>query len=341
MRYNNTERLGVIEAGRVITKDIQWIYREQPIVDVGIDAFIEEVFKNNPTGRLMAAQVKTGAGNFHITKEKLTLYVSNVHYNYWRGYVLPVILIAYLPESELLLWQLLSEENFKRTKNKWKIEISKNKLLGVHSKSELIEILDSRFINVVKPIPLHGDPSNLSVYSLIENINYVKDATKSTIRFTEIMREMEDFTKKGTRKFKSFVVLGLSDSDNQVIASINKYAEGLKFFAKRIESETVIFAECFGVGISAYWQVSTTYYSLINNETILKETKDSFNQILDSFAFAKIGIEALRESIDQIPRKYSKLKEARLSLISAIDLVLEEYSIAQSFIEEKVKTNNF
>lgn len=333
MRYNNTERLGVIEAERVITKDIQWIYREQPIVDMGVDAFIEEVFKNNPTGRLIAAQVKTGSGNFHISNDNLTLYVSNVHYNYWRGYVLPVILIAYLPESELLLWQLISEDSLKRTKSRWKIEISKNKLLGAQSKSELIEILDSRFTNVVKPIPLQGDPTNLSVYSLVENIKYIKDAQQSAIRFAEIMKEMEDFTENYTRKFKSFIVLGLSDSDTQVVIAINKYAEELKVFVKRIESETDIFAEYFGVGISAYWQVTTTYSSLIDDESILKETKNSLNQILDSLTFAKVVIEALRESMEQIPRKYSKLKEARLSLISAFDSVLEEYNVAQSFIE--------
>ncbi len=337
MRYNNTERLGVIETEKVFTKDIQWIYREQPIVDVGVDAIIEEVVKNNPTGRLIAAQIKTGSGNFHISKNNLTLYISNVHYNYWLGFVLPVILIAYLPDSELLLWQLISEENLKRTKNKWKIEISRNKLLGVHSKPELIEILDSRFINVVRPIPLQGDPSNLNVYSLIENINYIKDATRATIRFIKIMEEMKSFTEDYTRKFKSFVVLRLSDSDHQVTASINKYADELKIFAKRIESEIFIFAECFGVGISAYLQVSTIYYSLTNNESILKETKNSFNQILDSFASAKYGIQEMRESIDQIPSKYSKLKEARSLFISAIDLVLEEYGVAQSFIENNLE----
>jgi hypothetical protein len=37
MRYNQTERLGVVETDLIVTKKLRWIFREQPIVDVGID----------------------------------------------------------------------------------------------------------------------------------------------------------------------------------------------------------------------------------------------------------------------------------------------------------------
>ena len=43
MRYSSTERLGVIATETQVTENIGWIFREQPIADVGIDAILEQV----------------------------------------------------------------------------------------------------------------------------------------------------------------------------------------------------------------------------------------------------------------------------------------------------------
>ncbi len=51
-RYSNTERLGVIETDRIVTKYLGWIFREQPIIDVGLDALIEQSEEGEPKGRL-------------------------------------------------------------------------------------------------------------------------------------------------------------------------------------------------------------------------------------------------------------------------------------------------
>ena len=96
MRYNKTERLGVIETDRIVTEEIGWIFREQPIIDVGLDAIIEEVINDEPTGKFLALQIKTGEGNFHKTEKSLTHYVSNIHYNYWLSLSIPIIIIASL-----------------------------------------------------------------------------------------------------------------------------------------------------------------------------------------------------------------------------------------------------
>ncbi|WP_185965592.1 DUF4365 domain-containing protein, partial [Flavobacterium zepuense] len=65
-RYSNIERLGVIETDRIITKELGWIFREQPITDVGLDAIIEQVENGEPLGKFIALQIKTGEGNFYI-----------------------------------------------------------------------------------------------------------------------------------------------------------------------------------------------------------------------------------------------------------------------------------
>ena len=70
MRYARTERLGVIETDRIITKEIGWIFRERPIVDVGLDAIIEQSEDGNPKGKFLAVQIKTGKGNFQVSEKK-------------------------------------------------------------------------------------------------------------------------------------------------------------------------------------------------------------------------------------------------------------------------------
>ncbi|MCV9927235.1 DUF4365 domain-containing protein [Flavobacterium sp. LS1R49] len=82
-RFDPTERIGVNATERIITKNIGWIFREQPIADVGLDAIIEQVENGEPTGKFIAIQIKSGVGNFYKTEKLLTYYVTNVHYNYW------------------------------------------------------------------------------------------------------------------------------------------------------------------------------------------------------------------------------------------------------------------
>jgi hypothetical protein len=57
-RYDPTERLGVAEVGQIVQRDLSWIFREQPAFDVGIDAHLEQVDENFPTGKLIGAQIK-------------------------------------------------------------------------------------------------------------------------------------------------------------------------------------------------------------------------------------------------------------------------------------------
>ena len=42
-RYSTTERIGVNAVEHIVLHELGWIFREQPIVDMGIDAHIERV----------------------------------------------------------------------------------------------------------------------------------------------------------------------------------------------------------------------------------------------------------------------------------------------------------
>lgn len=141
MRYSNTERLGVIATDNIVTRDIGWIFREQPIVDVGIDALIEQVESSYPKGKFIAVQIKSGEANFHCSSNKLTYYASNIHCAYWLDFNIPVLLVAHLPSKEATYWTIINEDTLKKTKKGWKIEISTKKKFDAESKKELIRLI--------------------------------------------------------------------------------------------------------------------------------------------------------------------------------------------------------
>jgi Domain of unknown function (DUF4365) len=133
-RYLTTERIGVNAVERVFVSDLGWIFREQPIVDMGIDAQAELVKDGNPTGKLIALQIKSGGSHFHASPSGYTYYGDLVHLDYWLGHALPVVLIAHLPESDEVLWVQVTANSVVRTGKAWRILIPKENKLGAASK---------------------------------------------------------------------------------------------------------------------------------------------------------------------------------------------------------------
>lgn len=52
-RHNTTEDIGVRTIVLLTTKNLGWVFREQPLVDVGIDATIEQKAEGNFLLRLL------------------------------------------------------------------------------------------------------------------------------------------------------------------------------------------------------------------------------------------------------------------------------------------------
>jgi hypothetical protein len=139
--YSSTERVGVNEVARIVVGDLGWIFREQPIVDMGIDAQIELVTHDKTaTGQLIGVQIKTGAGNFHETADAYVYYGDIDHLDYWTGHSLPVILVAHLPEARDTLWVVVSESGVERTKKGWKLVIPKTSKFGKEAREELTAV---------------------------------------------------------------------------------------------------------------------------------------------------------------------------------------------------------
>lgn len=120
-----TERLGVAALDFFFSSN-GWMFREQTTHDYGIDAHIEIVQDQLPTGRLIALQIKSGMSFFSEATEAAYVYrTDEKHVSYWVEHSMPVVLVLYHPESKQLYWQQVSRDTVESTGKNWKILVPK------------------------------------------------------------------------------------------------------------------------------------------------------------------------------------------------------------------------
>ncbi len=340
MRYDKTERLGVIETNRIVTKHLGWIFREQPIVDVGIDAIIEQSEKGNPTGKFIAAQIKTGDGNFHLSEKKIIYYVSRIHYNYWLNLDIPIILIAHFPDSKKTYWQQISEQNLRRTKKQWKIEIPRSQEFNEKAQNKLTRILSN---NTKKSFVFElykGKVEPDTIYDLVENVECISDSTISVLKIIDLINELRENTDNFNSKLSHFVNDGLSDKDSQVKASIKGYGRLLNITSKRIENEIELFSEVYSEGFYAFEQVVLMHYLITRDSQSIESTKQSIEKVPKAIIEALDGINVMRNGVFKLPKKYAVLKEAKMKLLDVIDMIINEFNEAKVMAENIIDNIN-
>ncbi len=113
---NSTERKGVHYCG-LIAEDNNWLFREQPINDVGIDAHMELTEPTGESKQLLALQIKSGPSWFKEQKDKCVIFrdINERQYNYWTKNSLPCIVVLYNPDDDMCIWQKLTNETIERT----------------------------------------------------------------------------------------------------------------------------------------------------------------------------------------------------------------------------------
>lgn len=137
---DQTNRLGVnIMEQRVL--EAGHIFREQAISDSGIDAQIEIKDGKTATGRLVAAQIKSGPSYFlNRNDEGFMHYVSDRHRDLWINHSLPVILVLCNAENRECYYEIVSDETCVRAGERWKILVPKNRTITAARSSELVSI---------------------------------------------------------------------------------------------------------------------------------------------------------------------------------------------------------
>ncbi len=333
MRYNPTESIGVNAVERIFLTEFNWIFRSQHIVDVGIDALVEQVDNGEPKGKFVALQIKSGKGNFHVTDKKLVYYISNIHYNYWLKFDMPVLLIAHLPELDKTYWTEITEENIIKTKKKWKIEIPFQNVLNLKSKNKILSIISNSKIQSKTIKIFNGENiDEETVFEIIEKVECIIDSNEATKRSVKIIDEFTVKINEFNVRLTEFNQKGLGLNSAQVKAVLNNYAKNMNICSKRLENECLIFSETFAEGFYAFEQVIRIQHSLTNNIEELDLALASISGMSAAIEKSIDGITVMKKALTKLPNNFRTLKESKNNMLEVIDLKIDEYRVAKAIV---------
>lgn len=84
MNHFKTERQAIYDTAKYFN-ECGWIFREQSICDIGVDALVETPIDENGKVKVFALQIKGGESNFRKKNNYLTFYFEDKHYYYWNA----------------------------------------------------------------------------------------------------------------------------------------------------------------------------------------------------------------------------------------------------------------
>ena len=326
-RYNPTERIGVNETEKIVIQNLGWIFREQPIVDVGLDAIIELVENSEPTGKFIAVQIKSGAGNFYKTEKGLSYYVSNIHYNYWLNLCIPIILIAHIPEEEKTYWQEITESNLKKNKKRWKIEIPYKQEFSEKSENRLAKIAsvknDERF-NIYR-----GRVDSDDIKDISEDLKSIGNATECLNNITAIIEKQTNETRNINEQFRQLNDKQPKDHISEVSILYKSLSKTMNLTTKRIETEIELFSQLYSMGINALekFLITINIFNLrfedFENDTIIRQLPNQIDFALSEYI-------ELRETLKSVPtNNFVFFKEAKNQHIEVLSLIIFELQDAK------------
>lgn len=124
MINSKSERVAIHIAAQIFS-DSNWFFREQTVLDFGIDALAEPSENGRPSGRFLGFQIKGGSKSFYRTQNSLSYYFTDTHHKYWLTFAkqIPLFILLYDPISKVIFWQSISPDKITKTKKGWKIDV--------------------------------------------------------------------------------------------------------------------------------------------------------------------------------------------------------------------------
>lgn len=130
MNTPSIDRIGVSKLETLFSK-YGWSFREQFTKDYGIDAQVEIVNNDRPTGQLIAIQIKSGESYFTESNEHAITYrPDSKHVDYWLKHDLPVIITLYHPLEDVFYWIPVANKTVQKTEKAYKILIPRSNILN-------------------------------------------------------------------------------------------------------------------------------------------------------------------------------------------------------------------
>ena len=331
------DRIGVNFVERIVLQEFQWIFRDQPIMDLGIDAYIEIVSSiESQHEYLMIAglQIKSGIGNFYEKDECLRYYASQRHYKYWSKSSIPVLILAVLPQKGITYWQVASKENFTKSKKGYFIDIPKLKVFGKEQKEEILEEIQIHFDSFNFK---YGLAVNYSEYTALDYIYSIKNQFKEVRESIEMLcKVLENFGNK-----LNSITFQIEDYDNKGILPesprgkrlIKKFATELSKFKRRFSIEINDSIELLGDGTRLFLNFTTMFLDNHGNSNDAKMfVRPELNRLL---FLLKEGQGILKDLLNSFEVTTAPdLKKVDHKIKKAVNALLKEYKIHISSFED-------
>ena len=105
---SSTAKIGINYIRDIVERANCIFHKIEQENDLGIDGLIEIIKKEEPTGNLLALQVKSGESYFNHKNNECLIQVAN-HREYWLNYRLPVYGVVYVPSLSKGYWVNIKE----------------------------------------------------------------------------------------------------------------------------------------------------------------------------------------------------------------------------------------
>ena len=216
-KTDRTERMGVGIATTAF-ESLGFAFREQLESDYGIDAHAELIESEQPTGRLLGIQLKSGSSYFSEAAPDGSGYIFRTdkeHVDYWLNHALPVLICLCDIDTGTIYWQVISSETAISTGRMHKFIVPLNQIINSSSIIALHHLLTpivatDRYTIFKKDDTSHGTAKRYSFEVVLNG-----SATKAEI--AAIVRQITNEGQK-SRYYRS--PLGKSrwgDSDAHVV----------------------------------------------------------------------------------------------------------------------------
>lgn len=117
------ERLGINAVEAVCIK-LGWCFREQPVLDYGVDAIVELIDKDRNSLNLIALQIKSGKSYFaEKNGDNIIFRFEESHKRYWETYQIPVVIVLFNPNDKLLICQTYNEKSIEKCATGYKMPV--------------------------------------------------------------------------------------------------------------------------------------------------------------------------------------------------------------------------
>ena len=144
MRRGDTqdpERHGVWVVDGIISGKLGWFFREQFLMDYGIDAQAEVVADDDlVTGQLLALQIKGGNSWFSKPYDGgWSFYGNSNHLAYWLGHSLPVIVVI-VDDDGNAFWEQVTPSTARETPQGFALKIPRSQPLDATARDKLLAV---------------------------------------------------------------------------------------------------------------------------------------------------------------------------------------------------------